>query len=818
MTQINGIVSGLDTASIVSQLRALALRPVQQLEARQAALQSRSSAWDAFSAKFMDLRAAAQTVVQQLDKRPALVTTSDYTLLGVQVTGSPEVGSHTIRVQALARGQESLSQSFAAVDTPVVGAGTLRLRAGIGADDHDVNGATRLSALNNGAGVTPGTIRITDRSGASAVIDLSGDVTLQEVLDDISGSAGVRVTARLNENGNGLLIQDDTGSTNGALKIEDVTGTAAAGLGVATGAAGVTANRVVGTDLDPVYAVAIDSAHNTLTQIRDAINALNGPFSASIVNDGTAGTPYRLALVSKSTGATGRVDLSSTADPVVNELVGTGDGTSGQALGDFKLAGGPLAAASDVTALTVNGSSFDVRALGGKTGVGSEAEIDPATGKIQFFVDGVAANVTGEIRASYAPKALSFTTAQSAQDAQIQVGTTSPQTFTSRTNLFNQALPGLTMNLLSANPDKTVEVIVQPNVNAAGDAVKKYIDAFNAIVTAVNAQNTYDTEKSQKGGPLFGDALLSTAMSQVAQSVTAAVDGLPASANSIFQVGVKAGTRGTLEVDAAALQDALTNRYDDVRNVFLRTTNAARGATVSATSTAAGYDAADAVNGETSSTAFGPGAGEGWMDDTPGVFPDAMTFRFSSARTLVKAVVRTVDGPGQTAATTGIRDYDLQALRQGGDPAVEADWLTLTSVRNNTQGVRTHLFTAVAERLRLKILATNAADGRSRVVELEAHESSGSASRTGALIDHLTDSTTGLFAQAHAQTKDQITQIGDRIDAANARVDRDMARLEKQFQQMEKALSQLQGMSQSLNALLGIATTSSASSLKTSSN
>ena len=150
MTQINGIVSGLDTASIVSQLRALALRPVQQLEARQAALQSRSSAWDAFSAKFMDLRAAAQTVVQQLDKRPALVTTSDYTLLGVQVTGSPEVGSHTIRVQALARGQESLSQSFAAVDTPVVGAGTLRLRAGIGADDHDVNGATRLSALNNG--------------------------------------------------------------------------------------------------------------------------------------------------------------------------------------------------------------------------------------------------------------------------------------------------------------------------------------------------------------------------------------------------------------------------------------------------------------------------------------------------------------------------------------------------------------------------------------------------------------------------------------------------------------------------------------------
>lgn len=817
MTQINGIVSGLDTASIVSQLRALALQPVQQLETRKADLQSRSKAWDAMSAKFMDLRTAAQAVVQQLDKKPTLVTTSDYSLLGVQVTGAPEVGSHTIRVQALARGQESLSQSFSAVDTPVVGAGTLRLRAGLGADDHDVNGATRLSALNNGAGVVPGTIRITDRSGASAVIDLSGDVTLQEVMDDISGQAGVRVTARLNDDGTGLLIQDDTGSTNAALKIEDVTGTAAQDLGIRTPGAGVTANKVVGTDLDPLFTVALDSAHNTLTQIRDAINALNGPFSASIVNDGTAGTPYRLAIVSKSTGVAGRVDLTAAADPVVNEAVGTGDGTAGAALGDYRLAA-PLGAASDLSALTVGGVAFVPRAVGANTGVGNEVEVDAATGRLQFFVDGVAANITGDIRASYAPRALTFTEVQAAQDARIQVGTTSPQTFTSRTNLFTQALPGLTMNLLSANPDKTVEVIVQPNVNAAADAVKKYIDAYNAIVTAVSAQNTYDTEKKQKGGPLFGDALLTTALSQVTQAVTAAVDGLPASINSVFQVGVKAAARGTLSVDGTVLQDALTNRYDDVRNVFLRTTNAARGAAVTASSSAAGYDAGDAVNGEIDSADFGPGAGEGWMDDTPGVYPDTLTLRFASPRTLVKAVLRTVDGPGQTAATTGLRDYDLQALRLGGDAAVASDWLTMASVRNNVQGVRANFFTTVTERLRLKILATNAADGRSRVVELEAHESSGAASRTGALIESLTDATDGLFAQAHAKTADQITQIGARIDAANARVDREMTRLETQFRQMEKALSQLQGMSQSLNALLGVAATSASTNLKASGN
>ncbi|HNF58672.1 MAG TPA: flagellar filament capping protein FliD [Elusimicrobiota bacterium] len=142
----------------------------------------------------------------------------------------------------------------------------------------------------------------------------------------------------------------------------------------------------------------------------------------------------------------------------------------------------------------------------------------------------------------------------------------------------------------------------------------------------------------------------------------------------------------------------------------------------------------------------------------------------------------------------------------------------MASVRNNVQGVRANFFTTVTERLRLKILATNAADGRSRVVELEAHESSGAASRTGALIESLTDATDGLFAQAHAKTADQITQIGARIDAANARVDREMTRLETQFRQMEKALSQLQGMSQSLNALLGVAATSASTNLKASGN
>jgi flagellar hook-associated protein 2 len=120
----------------------------------------------------------------------------------------------------------------AATDTAAMADGTLTLKVGNGTVDQDVSGATLLSMLNNGAGVTLGSIRITDRSGTSAVIDLTGNTTVQDVLDDISGAAGVNVTATLNEDGTGFLIQDNTGLTTGGLVVAEEGGTTGASLGI----------------------------------------------------------------------------------------------------------------------------------------------------------------------------------------------------------------------------------------------------------------------------------------------------------------------------------------------------------------------------------------------------------------------------------------------------------------------------------------------------------------------------------------------------------------------------------------------------------
>jgi flagellar capping protein FliD len=707
MPKIGGIVSGMDTDTILAQLKAIAQRPITKLNARKAELDTRTAAWDAMEVKFVGLRTAAKALTDMFATRPTMVTSSDTALLTAQVTGTAEVGVRVVKVNQMARGEESLSNNFSEVDTPAMADGTLSLKVGNGTVDQDVNGSTLLSALNNGTGVTLGTIRITDRSGTSAVIDLSGNTTVQDILDDISTAGGVNVTAVLNSNGTGITIQDNTGLTTGGLVVAEEGGTTGASLGILGSSS---AGEVVGSDLDPFYRITVNSSNNTLEGLRDAVNDLGGPFSASIVNDGTA-TPYRLSIVSRYTGDASAIALTSS---------------------------------------------------------------DPG---------------------------FTFTEVQAAQDAIIKVGTTNPQDFRSRTNTFDSVIQGVTLKVLDADPTKAINVNV---ISAVGDAVvtvKKFIESYNAIVTAVAEQNTYNAETKTKGGALFNNPLLSSALADLTDGITDSVDGLTTTATSIFQIGVNAGKGGVLEVNTTTLTDWMTNHYEDVKALFSSSLNGALTAVRSASSTATDYNVDRVANGVTDPDLFGP-LGDGWMDDTPGVYSDTVTLQFASARTISQAVVHTLNTDTNPVGTWGIKDYDIEALRIGADPLEDASWTTMASVRGNTRGENSHLINAYTNQLRIKVLASHAADDRSRIVEFEAYEATGASRRTSALVSRISDDAGGLFSTARAQISDEKARLDSQIESTTSRVDREIARIEMTFIQMEKAMSKNQTMATALNNAL----------------
>lgn len=82
----------------------------------------------------------------------------------------------------------------------------------------------------------------------------------------------------------------------------------------------------------PAQTVTIDPANNTLSGVRDAINAANIGVSATIINDGASN---RLVMTSKDTGASSSIKIS----------VGDGDGNDLDASGLSRLAFDPTVAA-----------------------------------------------------------------------------------------------------------------------------------------------------------------------------------------------------------------------------------------------------------------------------------------------------------------------------------------------------------------------------------------------------------------------------------------------------------------------------------------
>jgi flagellar capping protein FliD len=90
-----------------------------------------------------------------------------------------------------------------------------------------------LRELNNGTGADAGRISITDRSGASAEIDLTSATSVQDVVDAINRSQDISVTASANSAGDGIVLKD-TSNGVGTFEVSDVGGsTTAADFGLA---------------------------------------------------------------------------------------------------------------------------------------------------------------------------------------------------------------------------------------------------------------------------------------------------------------------------------------------------------------------------------------------------------------------------------------------------------------------------------------------------------------------------------------------------------------------------------------------------------
>jgi len=339
ITSSTGLISGLDTESIISQLIALESRPKVQIEQRNTVLEAQQTAYQTVNAQLLALRNASSRVVSDDVYDSTNASSSNEAVATVSSSVGAAVGNYSLTVRQLVGSQQTISRGFADNDSTFIApeGGILTFNRGEARLDRE----TSLAELNGGQGIERGFVRVTDRSGSTAVIDLTSVVTVNDVVDELNRATGVNILAEID--GDALRITDASGQAVNDLTIQDVgSGATATSLGLAGSSS---TGELIGAAINTVGKDTYVSSLNDGNGIRSvsALDDLNlttnggGSFDINLSNALT----LEDVIDTIETATAGEVSGSFNADGtglVLTDNTGNGPGFAVTALNDSKAA------------------------------------------------------------------------------------------------------------------------------------------------------------------------------------------------------------------------------------------------------------------------------------------------------------------------------------------------------------------------------------------------------------------------------------------------------------------------------------------------
>jgi flagellar hook-associated protein 2 len=345
-----GIISGIDTKSLIDQLIAIESRPKQLIQNRSTVLKTTQIAFQEINATLLALKGSAGAFTPSLFSATRS-TSSDDSIMSVSSTPSAAPGSYSFTVNRLVSGQQTVSKGL--LDTNFTKLAPQGATLTFDRGEARLTSETQLATLNGGAGIKRGYMRITDRSGASAIVDLRSVVSVNDVIDKLNQATGVNIFAEID--GDAIRVNDLSGGT-GNFTIADVGGNGTAtSLGLA---ASVAAAEIAGAN---VNTIGRDSLLTTL-------------------NDGN-GVRYRAGIedfrITTAGGGSFNFDIESVR--TVGELIDLINTTTG---GNVTATVGADGASIQLTDNTGGGPGFAVTAINGSNAavdlglVGSDADGD----------------------------------------------------------------------------------------------------------------------------------------------------------------------------------------------------------------------------------------------------------------------------------------------------------------------------------------------------------------------------------------------------------------------------------------------------------
>ncbi len=425
-----GPVSGIDYGKLITGLTGIEQKPIDDITTKLGKLDKQNTALLDLSTLLTGIKVAAASFASSAIFRATNATTANPSVLNATAGIGTPVGNYSFNVQQLASSTQVVTQGFANSTTALGLSGNITLQLGGG----DLNQTRDLRQLNGGAGVARGSIKITDRSGAATLVDLSHAVNIQDVADAINSSTGVSVGAALS--GDHLVLTDNSGGV-GTLSVANAGGaTTATDLGLTGPAAGGT---LTGTALTKV------NASTSLDLLNDGL----GVRTAGLLKDFTITGAAGAASVSLS-GAKTLADVVTKINAATLDLGGGAAGITAAISADGKGltltdgGGGPIA----VTAVNSSLAAYDLGILGSSGGASlvGDAVTGGLTGPLLKSLNGGNQGQAGKTLPTFGTIVVNGTT----------VDLTNARTLTDVTSAINASGAGVTAAIDNASSGITL--------------------------------------------------------------------------------------------------------------------------------------------------------------------------------------------------------------------------------------------------------------------------------------------------------------------------------------------------------------------------
>jgi flagellar hook-associated protein 2 len=449
-----------------------------------------------------------------------------------------------------------------------------------------------LRNLRGGQGITtPGSITLTDRTGATATVDLSQAESLDDVLSAInnaatSGNVKLQLHAAIDANGTGVTVTDTSGQSASNLVIGDVdNGTVAHDLNIAVNSAqnsvssgslrlrsvndgtllnhyspsggAVSLGSFSITDAAGESAVVtLGSSAQTIGDVIDRINAAGINVSAQLNDTGDG-----FVLVDNSTGTgTLRVqDIGGATASDLHLLGGSVTGTDGKQRITSRDAAVIKITADD----TLTSISTKINSAGGQV-KSSVIDSGSAINPFRLSLSASASGSANRLVIDDGGLGFNFSKQVVGQDAVLRIGSDPASAFlkTSSTNQFNNAITGYNVTLLQPS-DTPAIVSTSLDSSSVSAALSTFVKNYNQMATQIDSLTSYDSS-TQTRGPLQGDI----GVLQVEWNVTSLINQVTGAPNSpirsLADIGLVVGASGQLSFDPSVFQQAITDHPQEV--------------------------------------------------------------------------------------------------------------------------------------------------------------------------------------------------------------------------------------------------------------